>query len=365
MAEHGVATIAINTVGHGFGPLGTLTVRTTDGDSVTLSAGGRGHCGPGPCAIAAQAGLTAAGPLAIIGNRDGFRQTAVDLIKLTRVIEIGMDVDGDGIPDLDRSRIYYFGQSQGGQFGGLLLAVEPDILVGVLNNDGGVPIVPLRLGPAFRPSLGDVLASRIPSLRNAPGISLFAGASIAAPRFDDNLPLRDGIPLPVALEDGTSRVIQSPVINNVAGAMDIQRFVDNTEWVFRSGSSTAYASHLRKRPLAGVPSKSVIIQFAKGDMTNPNPISAALVRAGDLADRATFYRHDLAYAENPRLGNNPHGFLIQIRDVTFRPIVLAAQEQVAVFFATDGEMIIHPEPARFFEVPIVLPLPEDLNYIIP
>ena len=49
----------------------------------------------------------------------------------------------------------------------------------------------------------------------------------------------------------------------------------------------------------------------------------------------------------------------------FRAIARGAQEQVATFFATDGAVVIHPEPARFFEVPISLPLPEDLNYILP
>ena len=34
----------------------------------------------------------------------------------------------------------------------------------------------------------------------------------------------------------------------------------------------------------------------------------------------------------------------------------------ACFFAWDGEVITHPEPERFFEVPIELPLPEDLNF---
>jgi hypothetical protein len=38
----------------------------------------------------------------------------VDLLQLVRVIEVGMDVDGDTVPDLDPSRIYYFGQSLGG-----------------------------------------------------------------------------------------------------------------------------------------------------------------------------------------------------------------------------------------------------------
>src|SRR5205814_1066465 len=41
------------------------------------------------------------------------------------------------------------------------------------------------------------------------------------------------------------------------------------------------------------------------------------------------------------------------------------QEQVATFFATNGAAVIHPEPARFFETPISLPLPESLNYILP
>src|SRR5204863_7639664 len=40
-AAHGMATIAINNVGHGEGPLSTLTVRTNNGATVTFSEGGR------------------------------------------------------------------------------------------------------------------------------------------------------------------------------------------------------------------------------------------------------------------------------------------------------------------------------------
>jgi hypothetical protein len=127
----------------------------------------------------------------------------------------------------------------------------------------------------------------------------------------------------------------------------------------------AYAPHIRKSPLAGVAAKSVIYQFAKGDQIVPNPATTALLRAGDLADRATFYRHDLAFAENPHLPTIPHGFLGRIDIPGFREIARGAQEQIATFFATDGAVVIHPEPERFFEVPISLPLPEDLNYILP
>src|SRR5262249_44001276 len=128
----------------------------------------------------------------------------------------------------------------------------------------------------------------------------------------------------------------------------------------------AYAPHLRKSPLVGVPAKSMIVQFAKGDTNQLNPTTTALLRAGDLADRATFYRHDLAFAEDPTLDRSPHQFLIRVVDNPGeRRIALAYQSQIAAFFASDGQEVIHPEPARFFEVPIEGPLPEGLNYIQP
>jgi hypothetical protein len=55
--------------------------------------------------------------------------------------------------------------------------------------------------------------------------------------------------------------------------------------------------------------------------------------------------------------------MTNIGNADWRDIALGAQEQIATFFATDGTEIIHPEPARFFEVPIQGPLPEDLNFI--
>ena len=60
---------------------------------------------------------------------------------------------------------------------------------------------------------------------------------------------------------------------------------------------------------------------------------------------------------------NAHMFMVSTGVVAFRDISLGAQAQIARFFDSDGETIIHPEPARFFEVPIQGPLPEALNYI--
>jgi hypothetical protein len=39
------------------------------------------------------------------------------------------------------------------------------------------------------------------------------------------------------------------------------------------------------------------------------------------------------------------------------------QEQAARFFTADGADITVPEPARFFEEPLAVPLPEGLDFI--
>jgi hypothetical protein len=364
MAARGIATISINVPGHGFGPLSTLTVSRPAG-AVTIPAGGRGFDQNGDGVITATEGFEAALPRTIIAARDGTRQAVADLIQLVRVIEVGIDVDGDGHPDLDPSRIYYFGNSLGGNMGPMFLALEPHVRAGVPVVAGGSPIELLRLAifPSnpSRPLVGASLASRTPSLINPPGVTALGGIAVGPPHFNENIPLRDGIPLAVRLADGTSYEIKSPVINAVQGAMEIQQMFENAEWVAQSGDPVPYAPHLRLQPLAGVSAKPLIFLMAKGDQSAPNPTNTAVLRAGHLADGTIFYRHDLAFAERPTLLKNPHRFLVDVAG--FGDISLGAQELVATFFASDGQEVIHPEPARFFEVPIVPPPPEDLNFI--
>jgi hypothetical protein len=377
-AANGIATIGINEVGYGFGPDSTLTVSLTGDGTVTLPEGGRGIDQNGDLTIGSNEGSGAASPRAIISGRDGRSQTVADLMQLVRVIEAGVDVDGDGTRALDPSHVYYAGASLGGGTGAPFLAVEPDVGTGVLNTVGGSNIEVNRLRPS-RAQLGTDLAARVPSLLNTPGITKLDGLTIppTSPTsyFNENMPLRDGVPLNVSYADGTTGVIQSPVTNTVDGAMAIQRVFENYEWVYQPGNPAAYAPHLRKDPLPGVPAKSVIIQFAKGDRNVENPTTTAFLRAGDLADRATFFRYDLAfpdYQHNPNVtpvAVYPHAFggLITSTNPTVKAIALAAQAQIATFFASDGTQTIQPPgvPVGLFEVPIQGPLPEGLNYTIP
>jgi hypothetical protein len=369
LAAHGIAVIGINFVGHGFGPLGTLaitlapsTVATPCGataatpGTVTVPAGGRGQDRNGDGIIGAQEGFNVV-PLTLIVGRDSRRQSAIDLMQLVRVVQVGVDVDGDGAPDLDPSRIYYLGFSLGASAGIMAVALDPDIQAAALSSLNGLIYEEFRLGTVFRPQTGASLAARNPSLFNNPSASC-PGAGCAA--FDENIPFRD----------------QPAVTKSVAGAMEIQEVLDWGEWISMQATPIGFAVHLRKHPLDGVRRRPVIVQFSKGDETAPNPSTSALLRAADLTDQATFFRNDLAFkappcndgAGKPCVDKSPHRLLVRTDSPAGSPNFLAAlqaQEQVGTFFASQGATVIDPDgPAGpLFEVPIQGPLPEDLSFI--
>jgi len=361
LARRGIATISVNSVGHGFGALGTVTVNRTMGEMVTFSSGGRGIDLNADGVIESTEGMRAAAPRSIVDDADGFRQTVADLMQLVRQIEAGIDVNDDAIIDLDSSRVYYVSQSLGSMYGALLLAVDPTVRVGVLNAVGGPRSTRTLAARGQRATMGSYLAARMPSLVNVPGITVLDATAVPGlPQFNENFPLRDGVPLEVTLADSTVAVIESPVVGTVAGAMEIQQYLERTEWVMQPANPVAYAPYFRRMPLSAA-AREIIVQIAKGDQTVPNPSSTALIRAGGLEDRTTYYRHDLAFVENPALPRDPHGFMPL--PLQFGAIARGAQEQIAVFFESDGAVTLHPEPRRFFEVPIMQPLPEGLNFI--
>ncbi len=349
MASKGIATLSINVVGHGGGALGSLNVlpAANPGQPIVVPAGGRGFDQDGNGEIGSTEGVGTVGAVSIISSRDGLRQTVVDLMQLVRQIEVGVDVEGDGSVDLDKNRIYYAGQSFGGIYGTILLGVEGAIKAGVPNVPGGSITEVARLG-AFRGLTGLALFFRQPALLN-----LAPTASLPFPfNFFENMPLRD---LPA-------------LVNVVPGSRAIQEVLERNEWVQQTGNPVSYASFIRKSPLRGNAAKPIILQFAKGDQTVPNPTSTAIVRAGDLEDRTTYFRNDLAIAATGGAASvvpkNPHTFLTNIGNAVTGQFAVGAQMQMAFFFASNGGLVIDPDgPGGIFEVPIALPLPEALNYI--
>jgi Bacterial Ig-like domain len=354
LAANGIASIGINHVGQGFGPLGTLTVNLNDGSSMTIPDVGRGIDQDGDNIIGlignTEGGVAAGTRAWTIAERDGHRQTVIDLLQLVQVIKAGMDVDGDALSDIDPSKIYFVGASAGSMIGTIFMALEPDVAVGVAAVTPGVIPEHARWQPVRRGAIGLALSNRIPSLINSPGLTEIDGVTVNGPYyFNENKPLRN----------------QPPAINTVEGAMDIQRVLEYAEMVADTGLTPAvWARHVREEPLLGLYPKSVLYLFATGDQQAVNPGTTVLLRAGNLIDRAVYYRHDLAYPLDPS-NKNPHTFAGSPLSPSplYRSIARGAQDLIGEFLASDGTVIIHPEPAYFFEVPIASPLPEELNFI--
>jgi hypothetical protein len=65
----------------------------------------------------------------------------------------------------------------------------------------------------------------------------------------------------------------------------------------------------------------------------------------------------------PTAPANPHTFLTKIANAAVAPLAIAAQQQIAIFFETNGAVTVDPDAAGpFFEVPIAGPLPEGPNF---
>ncbi|HET8547980.1 MAG TPA: hypothetical protein VFL57_08250 [Bryobacteraceae bacterium] len=123
-----------------------------------------------------------------------------------------------------------------------------------------------------------------------------------------------------------------------------------------TGDPVAFA-----RALAG---RKLLFQIARGDQTVPNPASSNLIRAAGAIGSAVLYRHDIARSVSTGLAENPHAFLVDIRSIPAIAVALAAQGQIAGFFAADGSAIPDANSTtlellflgrRIFERPATLP----------
>ena len=335
-AARGIATMAIDPVGHAFGPRSEVAVETIAPPATRRFSGfGRGRDIDRDGRITDQEGVSALGQphkYAAVALRDGLRQTALDNMALVRAVASGSDIDGDGSADLRSTGITYYAQSLGGIYGTMLMGVDPRVEVGALNVPGGPILEIARLAPGFRRLVGEELKNRKPPLANG-----------GRDGFTESTPLR----------------ADPPVLRPARGAVPIQSIGSRANWLERPGSPEAFAPLLRRRPLSGSSPKRILYQFAFGDQTVPNPTSATLVRAGDLTDVTTVYRND----RSPTASTNPHGFLLDPR-LAGRNL---GQMQILEFLASDGRSIIDPDGGGpLFETPVSdLGILESLNYSLP
>ena len=87
LAQAGFATVAINAVGHGFGPQSSVIVTDNAGNATTLLSGGRSVDLNGDGIYDPYEGCIAMNP-GQVGMRDCLRQTALDLSQLAHTIQV-------------------------------------------------------------------------------------------------------------------------------------------------------------------------------------------------------------------------------------------------------------------------------------
>ena len=346
--SRGIAVVAINAMGHGNGPRSTMALRLTNGTTVTVGAPGSGDDADGNGTIDAWEPRFAPRPHAVLGNAGTGVQTAALHLQLVRALQAGVDVDGDGATDLDASRIYLMGHSAGAGWGELVFAYEPAIRAAAFVAAPGTLPYGRALSPVFRPAVGQILAGRTPPLINdGYGRTSVDGVAVTGPYFNENVPLRD----------------QPPFVNTVPGAVAIQRVFDQNTWAEQIASAVAFAPLLRRMPPPNVPARPFIHQFARSDRASVNPGTSEIARAGDFADLLVHYRHDLNFGL-AGVPADPHTYVTaQQQGANYARVAIGAQNQIAIFFASDGVTLIHPTPTELWEAPINSPLPEDLFFV--
>jgi len=331
--QAGYAVVAINAFGNGGGPRSAIRLGLATG-TVEFVSGGRSVDLDDDGVIGASEGCISADAAVPVVLRDCFRQTAADYLQLIHAIRDGIDLDGDGRRDLDPSGIQYFGQSLGGGYGALVTALAPEVAAAVLNVAPGTSVDLLRLSPGLRDNATRILLGRRqPSLLDARG------------GFDEEIPFR----------------YEGVRIRSEGNAAALQDFFERLEWI-EFVSPASVAPHWKQSTLPGHSVHRVLIQMALGDRTVPNPSTTLLVRAANLREQTSLYRHDLALALAPDLDPNPHTFLIPLGPPVAQAVGFAALQQAIQFFAGGRETVPDVNPVLraalgrdLFEIPAALP----------
>jgi hypothetical protein len=342
-AAMGIATIAIDPLGHGFGPKSTITVNNT----TSFLSYGRGHDLDGDGKITDDEGVQPSdhkvfrngklvadnpNPNSLVGLRDGLIQTTTDVMALVRAVERGVKVPAlTGPVALSPKNVQYYGLSFGAIYGTMLLGTDPHVKVGFLNSGGG-PIIDIARESGFRNLLAASLKVSHPDILNGgPGLD----------GFTESQP------------DPTDPPITAPY----KGSFLVRQTLASANWLERFGSPDSFAPLIRLHPRYGA--KTVQFLNAFGDATVPNIEFGNVIRAGLLFDRVTFYRNDMT----PTSGSDPHGFMA---DPTLSGRS-GAEQELAIWLSSHGQTVFDPDGASgIFEQPIYDPRELDcLHYAEP
>jgi hypothetical protein len=245
--------------------------------------------------------------------RDAILQTVADEMQLCRLLETDLaqlDVvpflssrhHGDGIPDLDTTRIFFISQSLGSMIGTVFLAFEPSVEAAILNVPGG---------------------GLINIFRNA-----------------------------------ASEVVQgfaSGFLPPEATPLERLQLMALEQMPFDLIDPLNYAHHVIADPLAGNRAKQILLQQSIGDGFVPHEGTASLARGLGIPLVGPVLRDipDLAHASAPAESAGLFQYLVSQDPALAHALLLlqpSAHRQMEVFYRSSAEtgtgVIIDPVPER-------------------
>lgn len=165
---------------------------------------------------------TEADTLDALRLRDHLRQTVFDRLHLARALSLGPDLDNDGEPDVDPSRLGYLGVSLGAIMGTATMALTDVFTLGILSEAGG-------------------------QLRRV-------------------------------MTDGGFELVLSSLIPRELRGGGVERLFVAVQTAIERGDPVNWAEHLHRDRFFGEPT-DIFMQMAVGDAVVPNSATYALARA--------------------------------------------------------------------------------------
>ena len=156
-ADAGFVVVAIDQPLHGITSLANPFYQPTHERTFNLDLTNNTTGASGPDGVIDSSGtffINLASPLT---SRDNLRQAVADLLSLTRSLTV-LDLDGDGVADIDMSSVHFVGHSLGGIVGGVYAGVASQVKTATLAMPGGklsrLLIDSATFGPRITAALG-------------------------------------------------------------------------------------------------------------------------------------------------------------------------------------------------------------------
>ena len=168
-AGQGFVVVAIDQPLHGITDTTNPLYQAANERTFNLDVMNNSTGAAGPDGVIDSSGASFINLTSLLTARDNLRQASADLITLTRSVG-NLDVTGDGVADIDPTRIHFVGQSLGSIVAVSWLSVSPAVNTATLSVPGGLVTQLLLDSPSFAPRINAGLQAQ----GLLPGTTLYA-----------------------------------------------------------------------------------------------------------------------------------------------------------------------------------------------